>query len=60
MTAAEIKYVNEITVRERSRLLNFIRKRVRDQGDAEDILQDVLYQFLVGFEDIRSTGRANR
>ncbi len=57
MTAAEIRYVNEIAGRERSRLLNFIRKRVRDRGDAEDILQDVLYQFLVGFEDIRSTER---
>jgi len=36
---------SEITaavVRERSRLGSFIRRRVRDPGDAEDILQDVL------------------
>ena len=33
------------TVRsERKRLLDFIRKRVRNQSDAEDILQDVFYQ----------------
>jgi len=57
MTAAETRYVTEIATRERPRLLNFIRKRVGDSGDAEDILQDVLYQFLVGFEDIRSTER---
>ncbi|RBL94159.1 RNA polymerase sigma factor [Chitinophaga flava] len=30
---------------ERKRLLNFIRQRVNNASDAEDILQDVLYQF---------------
>lgn len=28
------------------RLLGFIRKRVRNEADAEDILQDVFYQFV--------------
>jgi len=28
------------------RLLGFIRKRVRNEADAEDILQDVFYQFI--------------
>jgi RNA polymerase sigma factor (sigma-70 family) len=32
--------------RERPRLWNFIRKRVADRSDAEDILQDVLYALL--------------
>jgi RNA polymerase sigma factor (sigma-70 family) len=32
--------------RERPRLWNFIRKRVADRSDAEDILQDVFYQLL--------------
>ena len=32
--------------RERSRLMSFIRRRVRDRMDAEDILQDVLYSFV--------------
>jgi len=35
--------------RERSRLLNFIRRRVPDRMDAEDILQDVLYSFIEAF-----------
>jgi RNA polymerase sigma factor (sigma-70 family) len=38
-----------IVVRERSRLGNFIRRRVRDQIDAEDILQDVLFAFVEAF-----------
>jgi RNA polymerase sigma factor (sigma-70 family) len=33
---------------ERQRLLDFIRSRVRLAEDAEDIVQDVLYQFVVG------------
>src|ERR1700712_4049815 len=40
---------NEITatvLRERSKLGNFIRRRVRDPSDAEDILQDVLHEFV--------------
>jgi RNA polymerase sigma factor (sigma-70 family) len=36
-------------LRERSRLMNFIRRRVRDRMDAEDILQDVLYSFVEAF-----------
>jgi RNA polymerase sigma factor (sigma-70 family) len=31
---------------EQARLRNFIRKRVPDPADAEDILQDVFYEFL--------------
>lgn len=34
----------EIFSREQSRLLQFIRRRVSDDGDAEDILQDVFYE----------------
>jgi len=38
------------TVRsERKRLLDFIRKRVRNQSDAEDILQDVFYQLTTSY-----------
>lgn len=35
--------------RERPRLMNFIRRRVRNRTDAEDILQDVLYSFVEAF-----------
>lgn len=34
---------------ERKRLLDFIRKRVRNQSDAEDILQDVFYQLATSY-----------
>jgi RNA polymerase sigma factor (sigma-70 family) len=34
---------------ERKRLLEFIRKRVRREQDAEDILQDVFYQLIAGY-----------
>jgi RNA polymerase sigma factor (sigma-70 family) len=35
--------------RERSRLMSFIRRRVRERTDAEDILQEVLYSFVEAF-----------
>ena len=35
--------------RERLRLLHFIRKRVDDEGDAEDILQDVFYELTEAY-----------
>ncbi|HEX9653964.1 MAG TPA: sigma-70 family RNA polymerase sigma factor [bacterium] len=34
---------------ERKRVLDFIRRRVRMEADAEDILQDVFYQLLTGY-----------
>ena len=39
-------------------LLGFIRKRVKSDADAEDILQDVWYQFsaLVNNEPVEQTG----
>ena len=38
--------ISEIIVRERSRLRNFIRRRVPDPSDAEDIVQDVFYKLV--------------
>jgi RNA polymerase sigma factor (sigma-70 family) len=35
--------------RERSRLANFIRRRVADRTDAEDILQDVFHEFVEAY-----------
>jgi RNA polymerase sigma factor (sigma-70 family) len=34
---------------QRARLWNFIRKRVADEADAEDILQDVFYEFVQAY-----------
>jgi RNA polymerase sigma factor (sigma-70 family) len=38
--------ISEVVKRETSRLRNFIRRRVPDPRDAEDILQDVFYQLV--------------
>jgi RNA polymerase sigma factor (sigma-70 family) len=38
--------ISAVVVRERSRLGNFIRKRVGNPTEAEDILQDVFYEFV--------------
>jgi RNA polymerase sigma factor (sigma-70 family) len=43
--------------RERGKLLSFIRSRVGSLEEAEDILQDVFYQFVAGFETIESLDR---
>lgn len=37
---------------EKGKLLSFIRKHVATKEDAEDILQDVLYSLVSGFEEI--------
>ena len=41
--------ISEAVERERPRLRNFIRKRVADARDAEDILQDVFYEFVEAY-----------
>src|SRR3989442_1030260 len=38
--------ISDLIQREQSRLRNFIRRRVPDRQDAEDILQDVFYQLV--------------
>lgn len=38
--------ITDVVKREQSRLGNFIRRRVPDPGDAEDILQDVFYTLV--------------
>jgi RNA polymerase sigma factor (sigma-70 family) len=41
--------ISEVILRERRRLLNFIRRRVNDEGEAEDILQDVFYELTEAY-----------
>jgi RNA polymerase sigma factor (sigma-70 family) len=38
--------ISDVVTREQSRLRNFIRRRVPDSRDAEDILQDVFYELV--------------
>src|SRR5258706_14658339 len=40
------RQVSEIIAEERSRLRNFIRRRVRDPADAQDIVQEVFYELV--------------
>lgn len=44
-------------LKEKDRLLGFIRNRVSNLEEAEDILQDVFYQFVAGYESIESLDR---
>ena len=46
LMAEQDQKISETIDREKTRLRNFIRKRVADQGDAEDILQEVFYEFV--------------
>ena len=46
MVREEDQRISEVVRRERSRLLNFIRRRVPDPGDAEDIAQEVFYRLV--------------
>jgi RNA polymerase sigma factor (sigma-70 family) len=45
-TAEQDRRISQAVAREGSRLRAFIRRRVADAGDAEDILQEVLYELV--------------
>jgi RNA polymerase sigma factor (sigma-70 family) len=38
--------ISEVIAEQRARLRNFIRRRVRDEADVEDLLQDVFYELV--------------
>jgi RNA polymerase sigma factor (sigma-70 family) len=47
--AEQDQRLTETIGREQGRLRNFIRRRVADQADAEDILQDVFYELIEAY-----------
>lgn len=49
LMAAQNRSLTETIDRERGRLGNFIRQRVPDAGDAEDILQDVFFELVEAY-----------
>ena len=53
MSPKESEKIGAVYIDERKRLLGYIRNRIPDHVEAEDILQDVFYQLTVGFQDIR-------
>jgi len=46
ITTDQNRRISEAIAREQARLRQFIRKRVRDDGDAEDIFQEVFYELI--------------
>lgn len=46
MASDQDQRISDVVTRERSRLSQFIRRRVPDPRDAEDILQDVFYELV--------------
>jgi RNA polymerase sigma factor (sigma-70 family) len=46
MALEQDHWISEVVNREQSRLRNFIRRRVPDPRDAEDILQDVFFELV--------------
>jgi RNA polymerase sigma factor (sigma-70 family) len=46
MALEQDQRISDVVKREQSRLRNFIRRRVPDPLDAEDILQDVFYELI--------------
>ena len=47
--AEQDRRIDDAVRRDRARLWNFIRKRVRDEGDAEEILQEVLFELVEAY-----------
>ena len=54
MSPKESEKIGTFYKNEHKRLLGYIRSRIPDGFEAEDILQDVFYQLTVGFRDIKS------
>jgi len=55
--ADQDKHIAEVIARERKRLGSFIRRRVPDPGDAEDILQDVFSELVESVRMVRPIGQ---
>jgi RNA polymerase sigma factor (sigma-70 family) len=49
MTSEQDLRISSVLKAEGARLRNFIRRRVADEADAEDILQDVFYEFVQAY-----------
>ncbi|HEV2493321.1 MAG TPA: sigma-70 family RNA polymerase sigma factor [Terriglobia bacterium] len=48
-TAEQDRQITEAVRREQGPLRNFIRRRVDDEGDVEDILQEVFYELVAAY-----------
>jgi RNA polymerase sigma factor (sigma-70 family) len=57
MAREQDQRISEVANRERARLKNFIRRRVPDERDAEDILQDVFYELVEAYRLVKPIER---
>lgn len=55
---AQDEHIAATVEREQSRLRQFIRRRVADPGEAEDILQEVFYEFTVAYRFMKPVEQA--
>jgi RNA polymerase sigma factor (sigma-70 family) len=51
--AEQDRQISEAIDREQTRLRNFIRRRVADRDDAEDILQEVFYELIEAYRMVK-------
>jgi RNA polymerase sigma factor (sigma-70 family) len=49
MVKEQDQQISEAIAREQGRLRNFIRRRVADRAEAEDVLQDVFYELIEAY-----------
>lgn len=57
MALEQDQRITEVVERDQPRLPNFIRRRVPDPRDAEDILQEVFYELGLG-DELGNSGTA--
>jgi RNA polymerase sigma factor (sigma-70 family) len=58
MTEEQNRRIAETVEREQGRLRNFIRKRVLDESDVEDILQEVFYELVQAYRLMKPVEQA--
>jgi RNA polymerase sigma factor (sigma-70 family) len=57
--AGQNERINATIQKERGRLLNFIRRYLPDENDAEDLLQDVFFQFTEAYRLMKPIERVS-
>jgi RNA polymerase sigma factor (sigma-70 family) len=56
--AEQDELISEVVERERPKLRNFIARQIEDVAEAEDILQDVFYEYVLAARMMESVERA--
>ena len=59
MTASQNESIRITIQKEKKRLFDFIRKRVPEKEDAEDIMQDVFFQYTQTFRDLKTIDKVS-